>query len=352
MTTALAVQPLHSCCFCPQEFPTKGALKRHKRDAHMEKMLLASKPHIVARPEWKDFLHHDRWHPAADLMPMCNQEDFARLVEDIKTNGLKVPVVLFGGKVLDGRNRLKACAEAGVTPTFITLDTEFDPAVPDNGFDPVSWVLSTNLSRRQLTKSQVACMLVDAGELMERLTAEAKTRQGTRTDIVEIVPPSSAGKTRDKLGALGGVSGRYVGEASAVKKTSPQLFEKVKNGVISLRECMNQNAGSECELKAKFGGTPPEYSFDQFCFRMSGLLRDTRTDNCDHPKFIRQVDEILKVPVRDHWNYKRAHDVVSALLFHLQPHKPLIFAQRRDPCSLTTTGALKSSLIDEGGIRW
>jgi hypothetical protein len=172
MTTALAGQKTADCPFCPQQFPTKGALKRHKRDEHMEKMLLTSKPHIVARPEWKDLLNHDRWHPAADLMPMCDPEDFARLVEDIKTNGLKVPIVLLGDKVLDGRNRLRACREAGVTPTFISLDT-------DAQFDPVSWVLSTNLSRRQLTKSQVACILADAGELMDRLTVEAKVRQGT-----------------------------------------------------------------------------------------------------------------------------------------------------------------------------
>jgi hypothetical protein len=70
--------------------------------------------------------------------------DFAFLVEDIKANGLLTPIVTFEDKVLDGRNRLKACQLAGVDPVF----------KPFEGDDPVTFVISANLHRRHLTTPQ------------------------------------------------------------------------------------------------------------------------------------------------------------------------------------------------------
>ena len=74
------------------------------------------------------------------------------------------PIITLDGKILDGRNRFKACQEVGV-----------DPIVEDyQGSDPLGFVISSNKERRHLTPSQKAAIAVDYLPLLE---IEAKKRQ-------------------------------------------------------------------------------------------------------------------------------------------------------------------------------
>jgi hypothetical protein len=87
-------------------------------------------------------------HPLADLFPELEptSDGFKALVEDIRERGQQEPIVLFEGKVLDGRNRARACS-------FLKCD----PTVKDyTGNDPIGFVLSANLHRRHLNESQRA----------------------------------------------------------------------------------------------------------------------------------------------------------------------------------------------------
>ena len=48
-------------------------------------------------------------HEAADTFPMMDAERFAGHEADIAAHGLRVAITLCEGKILDGRNRYKAC---------------------------------------------------------------------------------------------------------------------------------------------------------------------------------------------------------------------------------------------------
>lgn len=77
---------------------------------------------------------------------MLPDAELEALAADIAQNGLRQPITLFEGRILDGRNRQRACELAGVGPTFIEYD----------GTDPLGFVLSMNLVRRHLNESQRA----------------------------------------------------------------------------------------------------------------------------------------------------------------------------------------------------
>lgn len=84
-------------------------------------------------------------HEAAKSFPMMTDKEFQELKDDIAKNGCRVPLTIWDGQLLDGRNRLKACEELGIEPWTEELDTEHDPW---------AYVISHNLHRRHLTVGQ------------------------------------------------------------------------------------------------------------------------------------------------------------------------------------------------------
>lgn len=93
-------------------------------------------------------------HPAAELFPMLAKDRLQELADDISAHGLKEPITLCDGMILDGRNRFAACEIAGVEPKY----REF------SGGDPFAWVWSLNGQRRDLTQDQRAAIWLEVNE--------------------------------------------------------------------------------------------------------------------------------------------------------------------------------------------
>ena len=47
------------------------------------------------------------FHPFANVFPLLDDDDLGTLTEDIRENGQREPVILYDGKILDGRNSMK-----------------------------------------------------------------------------------------------------------------------------------------------------------------------------------------------------------------------------------------------------
>ena len=52
------------------------------------------------------------FHPAAELFPMLAEQELLELAADIRVRGLLLAIVTYEGKILDGRNRKRACRPA------------------------------------------------------------------------------------------------------------------------------------------------------------------------------------------------------------------------------------------------
>lgn len=173
------------------------------------------------------------FHKIAGIFPLIEGDEFKELVEDIRKHGQIDPIWLYEGKILDGRNRYRACREAGVEPKVEQY----------TGDDPVGFSWSKNTVRRQLTPSQRATAVAAMAPLLK---AEAKKRQGKRTDLLPNLAGSSNhrddadGGTRATVARMAGVSPTMAGAAMALTekaKTDPEaqaMVEKVKRGEVTV----------------------------------------------------------------------------------------------------------------------
>ena len=75
-----------------------------------------------------------------------------------------LPITVYEGAILDGRNRYRACKLASVEPRFEQY----------GGDTPAAFVARINKDRRHLTPSQLAASAVEALPFFEK---EAKTRK-------------------------------------------------------------------------------------------------------------------------------------------------------------------------------
>lgn len=171
-----------------------------------------------------------KFHPVADIFPMMSEREFSDLVEDIAANGLRESIWLHSdGRIIDGRNRYRACVEAGVEPVFRTYGGD------DGGLVP--FVVSLNLHRRHLNETQrgmVAARVANMGHGGARGTQSQDAN--LRLDLADEPEPSSVPAITDAQAAeMLNVSKRTVTFARKVQEQAvPELVEKVDAGEISV----------------------------------------------------------------------------------------------------------------------
>src|SRR5262249_48064236 len=90
-------------------------------------------------------------HPIASVLPLMDDDALADLAEDLQQSGLQMPILLYQGAILDGRNRHRACLIAGVEPRYKELTDEW---FAEQGITPLDLVLSLNVVRRHLNVEQ------------------------------------------------------------------------------------------------------------------------------------------------------------------------------------------------------
>ena len=73
--------------------------------------------------------------------------EYKTLKDDIELNGQQVPIALKDKKIVDGRQRKRACIELGITPRYEELPDDIDPA---------RFLMAMHRKYRNLSKNDLA----------------------------------------------------------------------------------------------------------------------------------------------------------------------------------------------------
>jgi ParB-like nuclease family protein len=174
------------------------------------------------------------FHPLADVLPLLSQKQYGELVESIKVQGLLEPITLYEDKILDGRNRYRACLDASVKP--VTEDFK--------GKDPIAFVLGKNLHRRHLTVGQRAMVAAKY----------AKLPKGDVWKGVSGARNRASSLTRKEAAELLSISEYAVDQAKVVHANgTPEEIASVVDGKVRLNRVFKRvNGRKKAKAVEKF----------------------------------------------------------------------------------------------------
>ena len=169
--------------------------------------------------------------PLAKAFPPLDKVEYARLLASIRDRGLRTPIVVWQGEIIDGVHRLRACIEADVEPRYQYLEDHEDP---------YRFLVDVSMPYRHMTQNEKAL----TAHLMSQYSMPGR--------------PQSAGQnsanlrsiTQGEAASLVGVSQRLVSDARRVLSPDSPAAPALQEAVLQWRV--------KCSDAAKVVELPPE----------------------------------------------------------------------------------------------
>lgn len=169
------------------------------------------------------------YHSFAEIFPDSTDVEFDNLLEDIKQHGQYDPIIIFEGKIADGRTRKKV-QDKLQRPT-LAHEWLGEPE------DLLNYLYAKS-QHRHLTSQQRAVIALQFVEVEREL---AKQRKGMRTDLQHIVNAIRAnekqkakGRALDHVAKKMSTNRTYIGHAEYVQSHAKELLDYVKRNELSL----------------------------------------------------------------------------------------------------------------------
>lgn len=179
----------------------------------------------------------------ADLIPPLSIEERGELENSIMDEGCRDAICVWNGVIVDGHNRYEICKRR--KRAFRVKEMSFD-----NDEAAVAWIIRNQFGRRNLTAMQRAELAL---KLKDAIAAEAKKRQGARTDLkakTNIVQKSAPSKTRDELAKMAGVSHDTIAKVEKiVAEAKPEVVEAARKGEMSINKAYQTVAPASAPKK-------------------------------------------------------------------------------------------------------
>jgi hypothetical protein len=214
------------------------------------------------------------FHSLANKFPLLNGSEFLEFVADIEAQGLREPITLYEGQVLDGRNRYRACLRLKREPRFKEFKGDAAAAC--------AFVISQNIVRRHLKakeKLEALAALIKANpEKSDRaIAADLKVDKNVVSRARKKVEETGAPAPVEKRTGKDGKSRRL-----PTKKTRPAKPETSKTiAPAAASQTMPGDIGPVVEFPKPVETTPAPAVSDELIItlrRLNGALNSEIED--------------------------------------------------------------------------
>jgi len=154
------------------------------------------------------------YHSIANIFPMMQNSELKKLADDIQATGLRNKIILYEGKILDGRNRFEACQLVGVEPEYGEYDED----------EPLKYVISQNLHRRHLNESQRAVVASRLANMEKHIHKDDRQICLSQPEAAEMM----------------NVSERMIRIVKAIERDAPELIPKIDSGDMTVNSATTE----------------------------------------------------------------------------------------------------------------
>lgn len=248
------------------------------------------------------------FHPLAQRYPLLEGMAFEDLCSDIRANGLDKPITLYQGKILDGRNRYRACLEVGLPPRFEAY----------KGDDPEAFVETQNdyrrhesmerlMQRREERIQRVARKRREGKSTRQIATEEGISESQVRRDLdASGAPP---GAPENENGTTTGRDGKKYPAKQPPREREPGDDTEIEEKQARMDEARAGKYRPRAGRKDVLGNTVPDHLRDVFG---DSALQESIAEVEEFAKGFRRLHERLKHKIQ-HFPYALADKLFEAL---------------------------------------
>jgi len=253
------------------------------------------------------------FHPIANIFPLIEGEEFDKLFYDVRTFGVREPVWLYEGKILDGRNRYLAAKKAGVPFERKTYG--------GTAIEAIHFVWSLNRTRRHMTPSQAAIADAKRNKMSDAYAPVKEAAKARQVDagkehgrgqqkLVEQIPQPIENKpepkTRDVRAKTAGTNPKYIDLADKLVEERPDLVADVESGKKTLSQVQREIRQEELSARTPPPPTgkyrviyadPPWKYNDTMAISKDGLSENYGPAEAHYPPMT--IPELCSLPVKD-----------------------------------------------------
>lgn len=180
------------------------------------------------------------------LIPPLSSEEYAQLEENCKADGIRDPLVVWRGTLIDGHNRYDIAQKHGLDYTVVEKEFEDETAAK-------IWMVTNQFGRRNLNNYQRSVLALSMEELFKEKAKENQVRKpadSVRQNSAEQNEGTTPIETRKELAKLANVSHDTIMRVKKIEATAtPETIAAVRSGEKSINEAYKEIKKVEIEAK-------------------------------------------------------------------------------------------------------
>ena len=171
------------------------------------------------------------------LIPALTVEEFKQLEANILSEGIRDPLVVWNGYLVDGHNRYTIATQHGLE--YKTVNKEFK-----DGNEVKIWMIDNQNGRRNLTDGWKYKLQQIRKEILLEKGKEKQLqtlKQGTDIPVLSIVDKTEKHNTQQEVAkALNWSTGKVAMADIVFKKATPELEEKILKNEVTINQAYQE----------------------------------------------------------------------------------------------------------------